>query len=644
MDSCSGYGDSGGAWQPQGPGSLSLSNRCPVGGSFQINAVGQALYGVNGQWNTVTPPSIGITGALTPYNEVLVAPGMNTTTEGYGASYFWNGGIQTIADENTCCGGMDYGLGVNRNDLGGSHYFGFQVSCINTGGCGTPANGGGQLLDVRGIQLTAVDNTPPAVQAAGSANAWYESSRWIRGTWPASWQATDDSGICGMRMVINGQSIQGPTAAANHGSWTQCPNPQTMTYNLDTTRYANGPMSFVLSAADAVSPALVSSPSETLRVDNAPVTVAVSGPADAPATAGTQYVSASAAAGPSGVAGILCSADGSPYTSYSGASAQVPVSGIGPHAVSCYAQNNAYDNSLTRATSPIQTLHLSIRQPTVSVITFGSRVLDALRCHPARVVVHLRARWVTVHRHGKPIRVHRRSRTVVRHVVRCHPRVVIRKVRVGRRVHRRRVVLLPHTVQIILKHVRYRHTTVASGWVGQSDGTALGGAPVQVVGAADNGRGHWRTAATATTNAAGFWKARLPAGPSRLLAAVYPGSATTEPATSADIRTIVHARVGLRIRPRLALWGHTVKITGRVLGGYIPGGKLLRLRIGAVGVGFSGTAGIPDINHRGYFHTRWTFGAGNGTVRYWFSVSTLAEPDYPYAPSSSRRVYVTVHG
>ena len=49
---------------------------------------------------------------------------------------------------------------------------------------------------------------------------------------------------------------------------------------------------------------------KTIRIDNQQPTVALSGPADAPSTAGTQYVTATAAAGPSGVAGISCAVDG----------------------------------------------------------------------------------------------------------------------------------------------------------------------------------------------------------------------------------------------------------------------------------------------------------------------------------------------
>lgn len=648
LRSCAYFGDpstatdiDGAVWQPQAPGGYSLANRCPLGGSFQITPAGSMSAGANAQWHTVTPPSIGITGAFTPLNQVLVAPGINGTLEGFAASYFWNGGTQTVADEQNCCGGMDYGLGINRNDLNGSRYFGFQVSCIASGGC-SGLVGGGQVLDVKGIQLTAEDNTPPSVQALGYGNLWYESSRWVRGQWPISFQATDDSGVCGMRTIVDGQSIQGPSSNVNQSSWTQCPTPQTMNQSIDTTTYPDGPMSLLLSAADAASPANVSSPSETLYVDNSPVSLSLNGPTDTLSTAGTQYVSATASAGPSGVGEIDCSVDGSPYAPYPGASAQIPVQGIGPHTISCFAQNNSYDSSLTRASSALETWQLSIRQPTISGITFGTRVLNALRCHRARVRVEVRARWVTVRRHGKRIRLHHRTHTSVKRVIRCHPRVVIRKVRVHGHVHRKRTVLLPEAVQLTKKRVRFRHPATVSGWVGLADGTALAGVPVSVVTATDNGLGRWRPVTVATTNANGLWQAKLPGGPSRLVAANYPGSVTTEPATSGSVRLIVPTRVTLRIRPRRARWGQTIRISGRVLGGNIPAGKLLRLRFGVAGI--RSTVGIPDIDGHGHYHTTWTFAPGHGIVRYWFSVSTLPEADYPYAQSSSRRVYITVHG
>ena len=92
-------------------------------------------------------------------------------------------------------------------------------------------------------------------------------------------------------------------------------------------------------------------------------------------------------------------------------------------------------------------------------------------------------------------------------------------------------------------------------------------------------------------------------------------------------------------------WGGGIVISGRVLGGYIPHNKravsqLLRLRIGAVGI--SQTAGVPNVHPNGRFRTGYCFGGGRGTLRFWFSVSTLREVDFPFDRGTSSRIYVTV--
>jgi hypothetical protein len=163
-----------------------------------------------------------------------------------------------------------------------------------------------------------------------------------------------------------------------------------------------------------------------------------------------------------------------------------------------------------------------------------------------------------------------------------------------------------------------------------------------VLAAPNNGHFRFRRVREVRTDANGSWSARLPAGPSRLVKAVYAGSATTEPAISQQVHVVTRAVVRLRIQPRAVPWRGTVGISGRVLGGDIPGKRqqLLRLRIGAEGI-FS-TVGIPDVTRNGRFRTTWTFHSGVGVVHYWFSVSTLNEADYAFAPGSSPRVGVVV--
>ena len=658
MTACSGFGDGangtdvdGMVWQGVGNNSFSAGNRCGQGGSFQILPSHPAKTGESAQWHTVTPPSIQIVHAVTPVSDVLIDPNRG---DGFKASFFWSGGSQSIFPVNNCCGGMDYGAGINRW-LGPSRYFGWQATCT-AGPCGAPF----QILDVRGVELVAVDNTPPRLLALGSGNLWYEGGHYVRGAgWPASFQAGADDGICGMQAILDGQAIQGPNdPSLNQHSWTQCPSPVTMPLTIDTTKYPDGPMSLTLSARDAASPANISSPTQTLAVDNQPVGLSLSGPTDAPSSAGTQYVTATATAGPSQIAGIACSQDGSPYQWHPGASAQIPVTGLGEHQAVCYAQNNAADPYGNPARSSTQSWSLKIGVPTVMGIAF-TRIVDALRCRRVPERIKLPAHWVTVHRHHKPIHVRRPVHFKVVKVTRCHPRTALKQVTVwktitrhGKKIHVKhtrivRVVLLPHVVNQTTRRVRHGHASTVDGWLGTTNGTALSGQTVAVLTAADNGRGRFRVAATVTTAANGSWQAKLPPGPSRVIEAFYGGAPTLEGAVSGQVRLIVPARVRLiKVSPRRVAWGQTVHITGQLQGGYLPsGGALVRMRIGQ-GTGYS-TYGVQEhVTGSGRFSTTYTFGVGDPGLhrRFWFQLASLPIGNYPYAPAASNRINVTVGG
>ena len=160
------------------------------------------------------------------------------------------------------------------------------------------------------------------------------------------------------------------------------------------------------------------------------------------------------------------------------ASAQVPVSGLGVHTIQCSAENTAVaqDGSHGWSTSPATT-SLKIGEPTTSAILFG-KVINALRCKRVRERVRVPAHWVTVRRHRKLVRVHRRAHTKIEKVVHCHPRTVRRRVTVWVTVRRHgkkvrvkrtklvRVVLTPRLVGSTTRRVRYGHGTTVSGWLG----------------------------------------------------------------------------------------------------------------------------------------------------------------------------------
>ena len=197
------------------------------------------------------------------------------------------------------------------------------------------------------------------------------------------------------------------------------------------------------------------------------------------------------------------------------------------------------------------------------------------------------------------------------------------------------------------KRIGHGKRTTISGWLGMPDGTALGGQVVDVLSAPDNELGQFSLAAVATTAADGTWSARLAAGPSRLVEASYPGAATLEPSVSAQVHVVVPAKVKLlNVSPSRVAWGGTVRITGQLVGGYLPaGGALVRLRIGQ-GSTYQ-TYGVQEhVTGNGRFSTTYTFGAGQASSfqRFWFQISSLPMGSYPFSPSDSGRRYVLVGG
>src|SRR6202011_6131474 len=137
----------------------------------------------------------------------------------------------------------------------------------------------------------AAESGGPAITAIGANNLWYYRG-WARGSWPISFQASDPSGVCSTEATVNGRSITGPSGVLNQTRWHQCPD-QTWPISIDTANYGEGAMPVALSARNAAG--VSSSLSTTVYIDNVQPTIALSGPTDAPSTAGVQYVTATAA-------------------------------------------------------------------------------------------------------------------------------------------------------------------------------------------------------------------------------------------------------------------------------------------------------------------------------------------------------------
>jgi hypothetical protein len=616
---------------------IAATARCPTtsynGGGFGLFNSGNPTRGQTGRWQTTAPAGLELLGATA---RQLVSTGVNDGFD-YGGGFYWAGAGTGTNDQTPSTLGMLFSSP--------SSYFGMQLVC-GKGTCKAPAQ-----LTVGAFSLYVRETVGPSF--AAPTGLW-QTSGWIRRTWPFFAWGNSPSGLCSLSASLNGQLINTITSAQDVSTWHQCAA-LPINQSLDTSRYGQGALPLTLSAADAAG--VPASLTKTVYIDNSTPTVSMSGPIDAPSTAGTQYVTATAAGSPSGIADIVCTLDGGPAQSYPGASAQVPVSGIGQHTVDCYADDNAVDPSGAHGRSTTTGWSLKIGQPTIVGIAFDKLV--GLRCHRVRIRVTVPPHWRTIVRRGKHVRIKTRTRTRLERVMRCHPRTVRRRTIVFVRVRRHhhlvtvkrvklvRVVVPPKVIAKTSNVVAFGRSTTVSGWLGTSALTAIAGHAVHVLTAPDNGSDAFTEVVTVTTAADGRWSAGLPAGPSRLVEALYDGDPTTEAASSGQVHVIVPAKVKLlSVSPRRVPWGGTVRITGELLGGYLPaGGALVRLRIGQ-GRTFQ-TYGVQEhVMGNGRFTTTYQFGAGDARFHrsFWFQTATLPMGDYPYAPAASGRRSVIVGG
>ncbi len=272
-----------------------------------------------------------------------------------------------------------------------------------------------------------------------------------------------------------------------------------------------------------------------------------------------------------------------------------------------------------------------------------TKIVNPLQRRTVREQVRVDWHWATVHRDGKVVRVkrggHLKTIKVVKYVKRCAT-----KRAKGGRVKRDCTTPTVHATKTL--DVPYGQPVTVHGLYTTSQGVPLGGQPVEILAAPNNGLAPFSQVATVSTAADGSWTATLPPGPSRLIRAVTNGSATILP-SNGQVTTIVPARIRLlKVWPRHVAWGGTVHLVGQLLGGYLPpDGALVRLRIG-YGSTYN-TYGVQEhVTGNGRFSTVASFGPGDPAVHrtYWFQIASLPMGNYPYAPAASQRVTVTVGG
>ncbi len=628
-------------FHPSSAYGMTASPGCPDNGSqghgLLLQAVKDYRAGQGAIFQASAPAGLTIVQASIPPGQ-LYTYGVDTGQQ-YGGDFYWTGGSTAVV----------HGATSFASPPMASRDFGFLLVCAKATCQSTGAVG---EIDPEEVVLSVRETTAPSLS---SPTGIWPVQGWVRGAWSLSFSGNSPSGLCGLSADFADRPLPGSGSGRDPSQWHQCAAGP-VADSVITQGAPDGPNPLRIGAYDAAGETV--NYTKTVYVDNQRPTVSLSGPSDASSASGTQFVRATAAAGPSGVAAISCVVDAGPGREYPGATAEIPVSGIGEHTVRCASQNNAVDSSGQRAASAPATFSMKVGQPTVLAVGF-SNVVDGLRCRRATERVTVPAHWVRVRRNGHLVREHRAAHLRTVRVRRCHVRTERRRVTIwvterrnGHRVrvkeHRFvRVVLHPRTVSSVRKFVPHGHAATIRGWLGTTSGVALGGRRVDVLSAPDDGRSSYSLAAVVATAANGSWSTKLPPGPSRLVTAAYTGGPTTEGSLAAPVQLVVPAKLDLlSIEPSSVPWGGTVRLTGKLDGGYLPpGGALVRLRIG-LGKVFI-TYGVHEhVGGSGRFTTTYTFGAGDAAVHrsYWFQIASLPMGDYPFAPANSRRIAVLVGG
>jgi hypothetical protein len=535
--------------------------------------------------------------------------------DGMSAQFAWNDYGQNGGTDAMC--GRTY---VDEKFSSPISSFGWRVWCANSSACDIPGSTP-TIAYAKGVWLDVHEGASPTLQAVGgNANLWPHGNGWVRGAdWNLGLQGGDLTGVCRFFVAIDGSWLPGTGqwGPVDQSGWHQCDtgdtggsdqygnHEQRWSDTLDTTTFADGWHTYQIGDENAAG-IWGSDPSEQIGIDNSGVALSMSGPTSASASAGAQTVTATATAGASGVGGVYCEQNGGAWTSEpitgagtQTATARLPIDQLGTTVLRCYATNRAVDVSGNPATSAAESWTLKIGESIDAGISFNNPIRKCRRVHK-RVRVHkhrTRWEWVSV----------------------CHsPK------------HLKRVA-----------HVAYGHRRKLYGWFDAAGGAALAHVPVRIIGAPNNGQARWRTLAVVTTDADGAWRATLPPGPGRLLEAVYGGGPTTLGGASPVARTIVAAKIDLAPIPRHVSWGGELVLRGRVLGGYVPGGQILRVLRGGDRRHLQVIAN-PLIRRDGRFVIRLAAVGGGGPVSLVVAVGTLSERDYPYAPGVSRRYSVTI--
>ena len=106
--------------------------------------------------------------------------------------------------------------------------------------CSAPAQ-----LDAQAFTLYVQETSGPTFNAPSGL---WQTTGWIRGTWPFVTSGDSPSGLCSLSASLDGQLIDTTTSGQDVSTWHQCAAPA-ISQSVDTTRYGQGAVPLTLSAS-----------------------------------------------------------------------------------------------------------------------------------------------------------------------------------------------------------------------------------------------------------------------------------------------------------------------------------------------------------------------------------------------------------